>query len=488
MRKAALLVLAAFTLLLAGAAPAGAAQRLITISTPSKNVNPARAGGPVKLSSLKANVLLPDGYDGKRRFPLLLLLHGAGDSYSSWREPVKGDIADTARGLGAIVVMPEGAKGFYTNWFNGGRRRDPGWERFDLDELVPQIERRFRVLPGRSNHAVAGLSMGGFGAAYLAEQLPGYFGASASFSGFTQPQRPTVQAAFKQVAGVNFDDIFGPISGFYASGHNPTKLAGNLQNTRVYVTVGDGVGELQAGDPPEVVAVGGAVEAELRQQNDSYVGALRAAGARTTYAPLHGVHSWFYWRRALRATIRWGLFKPVAEHPRNWSYQTVADRGRMWGLRYRFRSAPPRVERIRRAGRVMVGTGAGTVRLVNGAGCGFTAALPFRLAVPPGICGLLRVRVKPRRARLGRTTRIRFRVSRLANGHRFPVRGARVRIGRRLFARTDSRGRATLRFRPHGRPGRRHARVTVRHLRSVRLRLRVLPRRRGAPVARGASR
>jgi S-formylglutathione hydrolase FrmB len=486
MRKAAAAALGTLLVVLAGAAPAGAAQRLVTIATPSKNVNPAHAGGPVKLDKLRANVLLPSGYDGRRRFPVLFLLHGAGDSYSSWREPTKGDILNTARGLGAIVVMPEGAKGFYTNWWNGGKRSDPGWERFDLDELVPQIERRFRVLGGRRNHAVAGLSMGGFGASYLGEQLPGYFGASASFSGFVQPQRPTVQAAFKQVAGVNFEDIFGPISGFYASGHNPTKLVANLRDTRVYVTVGDGVGEPAAGDSPAVVAAGGAVEAELRQQNDQYVQALRSAGVSTTYVPLHGVHSWFYWRRALRAAIRWGLFRPVAEHPRNWDYRTVAFRGRMWALRYAFASNPPVVERIQRVGTVMVGSGSGTVHLVNGAGCGFTAPLPFRRAVPPKICGRLRVRVKPRRARLGRVTRVRFRVSRLADGRRYPVRGARVRIGHTLFKKTDSRGRATIRFRPHGHSGRRHARVTVLRLRSVSVRLRALPRRRVAPHARHA--
>ena len=34
-------------------------------------------------------------------------------------------MANTLKGLGAIVVMPEGGKGFYTNWFNGGRAATP---------------------------------------------------------------------------------------------------------------------------------------------------------------------------------------------------------------------------------------------------------------------------------------------------------------------------------------------------------------------------
>ncbi len=36
-------------------------------------------GGP-----LRANVLLPDGYDGERSFPVLFLLHGLGDNYATW--------------------------------------------------------------------------------------------------------------------------------------------------------------------------------------------------------------------------------------------------------------------------------------------------------------------------------------------------------------------------------------------------------------------
>ena len=188
--------------------------------------------------------------------------------------PRNGDIVNTARGLAAIVVMPEGATGFYTNWWNGGRRGAPGWERFYIDELVPLVERRFRVLPGRRNHAIAGLSMGGFGATFIGSQLPGYFGSASSFSGLLQHQRPQVEPAL-EAFGAHYQDVFGPQTAFYATGHNPTRLAANLRSTRLYVTVGNGI--LEPGVPGEPLALtaGGLSEAELRAEAEEFVAAAR---------------------------------------------------------------------------------------------------------------------------------------------------------------------------------------------------------------------
>ena len=470
-----LVALAAALAALLAASPAQGAQRLVAIDTPSHNVDPSRVrfNGDDHPGRLRANVLLPDGYDGRRRFPVLFLLHGVGDNFASWSKAARGDVAATARGLGAIVVMPEAARGFYTNWWNDGRRGDPGWERFYLDELVPLVERRFRVAAGRRNHAVAGLSMGGFGAAYLETQLPGYFGSAATFSGFVQHQRPEVEAGLRAVGEVEYTDIFGPMDGFYATGHNPTRLVSNLRHTRLYVTVGDGTPEPGVESSPSAVAGGAPVEAGLRLQSDELVAAARAAGVDTTYRPQSGVHDWPYWRRHLREAIAWGLFRPVAEAPREWAYSTTAQSAEAWGLRLRFAAPPAEVVRFERLGDRLRGAGSGIVRVENRAACGFTAALPFDRALPPPICGRLSVRVAPRRLRRGRTARVSFRVARVVGSRRFPARGARVRLGRRS-ARTDRRGRAILRVRPRGRPGRRRARVSLPGLRTVRPRLRVV--------------
>lgn len=463
---------------LAAPGSAVAAQQVITIDTPSRNVDPTkvRFNGADHPRRLRATVLLPEGYDGRRRFPVLFLLHGVGDNFESWTKQATGDILRTAKGLPAIVVMPEAGRGFFTNWWNGGRRGDPGWERFYIDELIPLVNKRLRVLPGRENHAVAGLSMGGFGATWLGTQIPGYFGSVASFSGFVQHQRAEVEVGLRFVGEVEYTDIFGPKDGFYATGHNPTRLADALRHTRVYVTVGDGTADLGAGSSPAALTAGAAAEAELRAQAEEFVAAARAAGADTTYVPLPGVHDWPYWRRHLRDAIAWGLFRPVPEAPGSWSYATVAQTGEMWGLRYRFLAPPGDLVKFERVRKRLRARGAGTVSVEYAAGCELTAALPFERALPPRICGRIAVKVRPRRARLGRTTRMRFRVTRVAGGRRFALPRARIRIGGRTV-RTDSRGRARVRYRPRGRPGRRRARVGFSGLRTARPAIRVLPRR-----------
>jgi len=276
--------------------------------------------------------------------------------------------------------MPEGGKGFYTNWFNGGKRKDPAWESYFENELMPQVAKRLRIAPGRRNHAIAGLSMGGMGATYLGSQRPDYFGTVATFSGFVEHQRETVAAGFGAVAGVNYEDIFGPMDGEYASGHNPTKLAANLINTPVFQAFDNGTPDpAKGGSGPAAV-----VELEIYQENLEFHDALAAAGVQVDYQPQAGVHDWPYWRSHLQAAIKWGLFKPdVAQNPTTWTYKTIATTGRMWNLRFAFAKPPEKVATFQRAGATLKGTGEGRVKLTNIAtGHRITVNLPFQHRLP----------------------------------------------------------------------------------------------------------
>jgi S-formylglutathione hydrolase FrmB len=360
-------------LVLAGAAPAQAS-RLVTIDTPSKHVDPATVpwNGEDHPKKLRANVLLPDGYDGERRFPVLFLLHGVGDAYDTWAKPARGDIRNTAKGFPGIIVMPEGDRGFYTNWWNGGRRADPGWERYDLEELIPLVERRFKVRRARRWHAIAGLSMGGMGAVYLASQRPHYFGSAASFSGFVSHQRSEVPLGLGLVGGVEYEDIFGPMDGFYATGHNPSKLTDNLRHTRLYVTVGDGTPAEGQVNPPAAV-----VEAGLRPQSDELVAAAEESRVDVTYEPLNGIHDWPEWRRALRNAIAWGFFKRVRETSSSWDLETAMARSRAWGFRFTFFEPPGELIHFSRRGRKLVAHGSGAVRVRTPAGRRAVLKLPF---------------------------------------------------------------------------------------------------------------
>ena len=353
-------------------APAHASE-LRTIKTPSKHVDPATVlwNGDDHPRELRANVLLPDGYSRTRRYPVLYLLHGVGDAYDTWAKPERGNVREIAKGFPGIIVMPEGDRGFYTNWWNDGRRADPGWERYDLEELIPLIERRFRVRKSRRWHAIAGLSMGGMGATYLASQRPHYFGSVASFSGFVSHQRPEVEAGLRAVGGVEYTDIFGPMDGFYATGHNPSELTDNLRWSRLYVTVGDGTPAEGQLNPAAAL-----VEAGLKPQSDALVAAAEESEVDVTYVPLNGIHDWPEWRRALANALAWGFFKPVKK-PTRWRYTTAMPWSEAWGFKFTFFEPPEELVTFARDGRILAGIGTGTVRVRTPSGRTFIRKLPF---------------------------------------------------------------------------------------------------------------
>src|SRR5262249_4200507 len=140
-------------------------------------------------------------------------------------------------GLNAILVMPEGGVfGMYTDWYNDGAFGSPQWATYQLDHVRGEIEKRFRVLPGRRWHAIAGISMGGQGALRFASLLPGYFGSVAGWSpALPDMQAPETVAGLSLLTGVDYEQIFGPPDGAYAAGMSPQVLAPNLAHTRVYL-------------------------------------------------------------------------------------------------------------------------------------------------------------------------------------------------------------------------------------------------------------
>lgn len=346
-------------------APAGAST-LQTWTTTSRFVdvtkvhfNTCPAGAPEPTRNLPVEVMLPDGYSPAKRYPVLWLLHGHGDCYWSWASD-KGQVQKIAAGFPGIVVMPEAGTGWYTNWWDGGSR-SPAWERYYLEELMPLVARRLPIAAGRADHAIAGLSMGGEGAMFLAAARPGYFGAAASFSGVLDLLRPEWPTGF-DTQGEKHTDVFGDPSAqaFYWQGHDPTTLAANLRYTRLFVAVGDGV-DSKGENPANYF--GAIAEADLRQHADDFVAAATKDGDAVTYRPGHGIHDWPYWRDDLAAALKWGFFEPVTAAPASWTYKTVAQHGVAWDMRFDLARPPDTLIAFTRAGDRLSATGSGAVTL-----------------------------------------------------------------------------------------------------------------------------
>lgn len=248
-------------------------------------------------------LLLPPDWDRfpHRHWPTLYLLHGCCDGdtgFRSWTDQT--DVTEFTARTNVLVVMPEaGPAGFYSDWLSG-----PAWETFHLTELSQLVEREYR-----SGHrrAVAGLSMGGFGALSYAARHPGMFRAAASYSGVVHPtyqgERSTalVQGLVAST-GADPNALWGdPVAQARIwAAHNPYDLARKLRGIPVFLSTGNG----QPGplDPPD--AEPDALEELLGEQSVAVAERLREHHGRVHtdfYGP--GRHAWPYWERSLHRSF-----------------------------------------------------------------------------------------------------------------------------------------------------------------------------------------
>lgn len=255
----------------------------------------------------RVNVLLPVGYEDEvdLAYPVLYLLHGAGDTWSSWIDQT--DLAELAGAFALIVVMPDGGHQSQATWYSDWS--DGTWqaESYVTSVLPAFVESRFRCRPGPA--AIAGLSMGGFGAMSLAARHPGRYRAAASLSGVLDtlrgaPESGRLFAELNAEYGTPDARVWGEQSADRESWaeHNPASLAGRLRDVELFVACGAGTPGGFEGESADGTAY--VLEAGVRDMNLAFVSALQAAGvAARTDLYAGGYHGWPYWR----AGIRWVL-------------------------------------------------------------------------------------------------------------------------------------------------------------------------------------
>jgi putative tributyrin esterase len=127
-------------------------------------------------------VYLPRGYNdaADTRYPVLYMLHGMAGSMYEWAGYGLLDMADRLIGSGEIapllIVMPQGDDSYWIDHAGDG----PRWGAYVAEDLVTEIDSRFRSVPEPAARAVGGLSMGGFGALTLAITHPEVFGVAGA--------------------------------------------------------------------------------------------------------------------------------------------------------------------------------------------------------------------------------------------------------------------------------------------------------------------
>ena len=123
-------------------------------------------------------VLLPTGYDtSMRRYPVLYLLHGGGQTHTAF--PSRAWFTREASSREMIVVLPNGGRSFFANaaGLSGARYED-----LIAKDLVEYVDANYRTLATRESRAIAGISMGGFGSALIALRHPELFGTAGPLS------------------------------------------------------------------------------------------------------------------------------------------------------------------------------------------------------------------------------------------------------------------------------------------------------------------
>ncbi|MFB3827560.1 MAG: alpha/beta hydrolase [Bryobacteraceae bacterium] len=195
----------------------------VKTGVPAKNIQVLRFKSEALGEERFASVLLPADYEKSfRRYPTLYLLHGLGDDHTSWSYMT--NLSGYAAAKDIIIVMPDAGRSFYVNSAADPKAK---FEDFIAKDLVAFMDSHFRTIPLPRARALAGLSMGGYGAALIGLKHYRRFAAFASFSGAVgiahdMPRTPAHAEAARRTAPMQA--LFGPANSPERAARDPFAL------------------------------------------------------------------------------------------------------------------------------------------------------------------------------------------------------------------------------------------------------------------------
>lgn len=215
----------------------------------------ALAAGRVECNSLSSKILaravsycivLPRSFDADkaRTFPVLYFFHGLGDNEQFFVHSGAWNLLEDMRDKGELkdflIATPDARSTFYINARDGKER----YEDFLLQEFLPYVEKHYRAAAGRSNRAISGISMGGYGALYLAVRHPQLFSSVSAHSAALIDKLPNFLAGAlpnSPRARVLGDAFGNPPDPVFWQAHNPIVIArtANLAHLNIYFDCGD---------------------------------------------------------------------------------------------------------------------------------------------------------------------------------------------------------------------------------------------------------
>ncbi len=248
-------------------------------------------GKPVRYT-----VYLPFDYEtSDRYYPVLYLLHGYGDNDMGWVQFGEANlIADEAiAGREAppmIIVMPDGGVSFYINSADG---KTP-YEDFFIQEFIPQIEKTYRIRSEKRYRAIAGLSMGGYGALMGGMRHPELFSSVVALSAAVLSEEEVVG-----MSAESWNRVWGPLTGPGLTGQ--ARLSSHFRaHSAIDIVKADAEKKLNAvrfyidcGDDDFLTVGNAMLHAAMTQREIKH-----------EYRVRDGAHTWSYWRTGLPDALR----------------------------------------------------------------------------------------------------------------------------------------------------------------------------------------
>lgn len=223
-------------------------------------------------------VILPIGYDdATKRFPVIYLLHGLTGRFDNWTDRTK--LIEYAARHRFIIVTPEGENGWYTD---SATKPSDKYESYIVKELIPEIDKKFRTVPTREGRAIAGLSMGGFGALKFGIKYPEMFVLAGSFSGAVGA------SSYRSAEDLPPGNIRSALMAIFGEAGSPTHSANDL-----FKIVREATPERIKAMPFLYIDCG--TEDFLFQSNRDFAALLLEKKVPHEYRQLPGGHNWTYW-------------------------------------------------------------------------------------------------------------------------------------------------------------------------------------------------
>ena len=248
-------------------------------------------------TKMNYSVYLPANYaTSQRSYPVVYLLHGYSDNETGWVQFGEADrIAGKAIADGkvspCIIIMPDGKLTWYCNSYD----QKIAWEDNFINEFIPSVETQFRIRAKKEYRAIAGLSMGGYGALKLSMRHPDLFSCCVALSSGTFTDEEILKKSDEDYERT-FPGLFG--KGLQGEArlneawktNNPLDLIHSvplekLKSIRFWIDCGD--------------------DDFLFNGNSTLHIEMRKAGIPHEYRVRNGGHQWSYWRSGLETGLEY---------------------------------------------------------------------------------------------------------------------------------------------------------------------------------------